>query len=374
MNKLNKKGFTLTEMIVVIAIIGILAGVLIPTITGYIKRANRSNDEQLAASMTDEIERYCIENNLNQDKLSGADVRTILTAKGYNLEPSRDDWTYVYNSEEKEVVVSDLTRKGVLKADDTFTPVDPSNISENKYIVGEGNTDIEQAIKYLLNFDNSKDFATVVSSVPTEYQSVLNTFNPSTTLYIDNVKCINKPDSAVTSIVYTVGTYNIPNITSVSLSGTDFVIPQVINSVNKYTAEKFEKNFTNVKNVTSNKNYTTINLANININISANGKVTSDSTYYFGELVETSVSQSIAIDVLGYTTIKVDTNNDGKIDENDKDNGVYTRETRLVYEVTIIYFGTDGIVAQGTKTILSEVINSNLLGGIYANHQYIEIK
>ena len=33
----NKKAFTLTEMIVVIAIIGILAGVLIPTITGYIK-------------------------------------------------------------------------------------------------------------------------------------------------------------------------------------------------------------------------------------------------------------------------------------------------------------------------------------------------
>ena len=38
----NKKAFTLTEMIVVIAIIGILAGVLIPTITGYIKRANQS--------------------------------------------------------------------------------------------------------------------------------------------------------------------------------------------------------------------------------------------------------------------------------------------------------------------------------------------
>ena len=47
----NKKAFTLTEMIVVIAIIGILAGVLIPTITGYIKRANQSAATQEATAM-----------------------------------------------------------------------------------------------------------------------------------------------------------------------------------------------------------------------------------------------------------------------------------------------------------------------------------
>ena len=38
MNSVKKKGFTLTELIVVIAIIGILADVLIPSITGYIKK------------------------------------------------------------------------------------------------------------------------------------------------------------------------------------------------------------------------------------------------------------------------------------------------------------------------------------------------
>ena len=53
MKKLNKKGFTLTEMIVVIAIIGILAAVLIPSVVIYVQRAQKSNDEQLAASMTD---------------------------------------------------------------------------------------------------------------------------------------------------------------------------------------------------------------------------------------------------------------------------------------------------------------------------------
>lgn len=54
----NKKAFTLTEMIVVIAIIGILAGVLIPTITGYIKRANQSAAYQEAEAILNVYEVY----------------------------------------------------------------------------------------------------------------------------------------------------------------------------------------------------------------------------------------------------------------------------------------------------------------------------
>ena len=39
MKKSNKKGFTLVELVVVIAIIGILAAILVPTMMNYVKKA-----------------------------------------------------------------------------------------------------------------------------------------------------------------------------------------------------------------------------------------------------------------------------------------------------------------------------------------------
>ncbi len=42
--KLSKKGFTLIELVVVIAILAVLAAILIPSITGYISEAEIARD------------------------------------------------------------------------------------------------------------------------------------------------------------------------------------------------------------------------------------------------------------------------------------------------------------------------------------------
>lgn len=42
MKKMNKKGFTIVELVVVIAVIAILAAVMIPTFSGIVEKANES--------------------------------------------------------------------------------------------------------------------------------------------------------------------------------------------------------------------------------------------------------------------------------------------------------------------------------------------
>ena len=50
MRKNNRKGFTIVELVIVIAVIAILAGVLIPTFAGIVEKANQSARAQEAAA------------------------------------------------------------------------------------------------------------------------------------------------------------------------------------------------------------------------------------------------------------------------------------------------------------------------------------
>ena len=55
MKKNNKKGFTIVELVIVIAVIGILAGVLIPTFSNVVKKARLSADQQAVSQMNTEL-------------------------------------------------------------------------------------------------------------------------------------------------------------------------------------------------------------------------------------------------------------------------------------------------------------------------------
>ena len=77
---LNNKGFSLIDLIVVIAIMAILVGVLAPQFMKYVESSKQSTDMQAASALRTAIEAYVAEN-----ALSGATVITVST-DGTNID------------------------------------------------------------------------------------------------------------------------------------------------------------------------------------------------------------------------------------------------------------------------------------------------
>ncbi len=67
MRKSNKKGFTLVELVVVIAIIGVLAAILIPTMMNYVKKSRMRTANSNAKLVFESI------NNMASDKVADGD-------------------------------------------------------------------------------------------------------------------------------------------------------------------------------------------------------------------------------------------------------------------------------------------------------------
>ena len=102
--KNNRKGFTIVELVIVIAVIAVLAAVARPTFSAIVKRANISADTQIVRNMNVILTAECADKSV---PINASGVRALLNQNGIsNFRPETKFYTYYWLEENNMIVLA----------------------------------------------------------------------------------------------------------------------------------------------------------------------------------------------------------------------------------------------------------------------------
>ncbi|MBQ2713083.1 MAG: type II secretion system protein [Clostridia bacterium] len=239
----RKRGFTIVELIIVIAIIGVLAAVLIPTFNEVMQKAKMSADTAECASMNHVLKLY-------ESFSDVVFVQEVLEAEGFSL-VCRNSKThrYWYDSETNTMLllsIKELLNVSRVAYADSFSNalLPEAFISAHPGYWYADKTDdvISSALGTIWNLAKSTKenkvaaFEESVSAVEAEYPTVathLNKFHPDKTVYLSDTAIFTEAESAAEQVVFTKKittirvTQNLPNITC------SVTLPQTVQTVSQ---------------------------------------------------------------------------------------------------------------------------------------------
>lgn len=144
-----KRGFTIMELVIVIAVIAVLAAVLIPTFANIIQRANESNDISLARNMNTLL---ATEQVGGESPSSMEDVMFILDQNGYgldNLNPTADGNMFIWNSEDNRLVYVDSDGNVLYSENGKYTTI--VDLSATSYLTVSNEEEIDKWVDLATN-------------------------------------------------------------------------------------------------------------------------------------------------------------------------------------------------------------------------------
>ena len=130
MRKNNKKGFTIVELVIVIAVIAILAAVLIPTFSGMVSKANMSKVQQEAQNAYKEAYAEVIADGKIQTVTKAENGEETVTA-GEETK-TVGEYTFKFTGSIDNITSCTVTETGKANTDDYTVTVTNGTVSVAK--------------------------------------------------------------------------------------------------------------------------------------------------------------------------------------------------------------------------------------------------